>query len=491
MKTRSAIILAVVTLLLGAAAGYQLAHRDTGTGVSAIADPSAAEDAVRGPHGGRLLADGKFQVEVTIFEQGVPPHFRLFLYEDGKALTPGAAQLGITLKRLGRPAEPIAFRVERDYLRGDKTIVEPHSFDVNVTANYKGKAASWKYSQVEARVEMDDAQLKEAGVDILAAAPARIRSVLELPGTVKPNADRFVPVLQQFKGTVVSIAVGEGSRVRHGDLLAVMESPEVGQLRSTLAVARDKAELYRKTVEREEKLFAERISPEQDVLAARQAYREAQIAANAAARSLEAMRVTAGGSGNIARVELRAPIDGVVTAKSVAPGQAVDAGSVLMSVADTETVWVELPVYPKDMAIVRPGQAVVVKSTDGALEAEGKVEMVSPLAGEQTRTATARVVLPNPKRAWRPGTVVNATLTTEEQEVAVAVNKSAIQTVRDWKVVFGRYGKYFEARPLELGRSDDTMVEVLEGLRAGEKYAAGNSFTVKAELGKAGATHDH
>ncbi|MGX6571278.1 hypothetical protein [Cupriavidus necator] len=96
---------------------------------------------------------------------------------------PGAAQAGITLQRLGRPAEPIAFRVERDYLRGDKTIDEPHSFDVNVTANYKGKAASWKYSQVEARVEMDDAQLKEAGVDILTAAPAMHRGHV-------PDADR-------------------------------------------------------------------------------------------------------------------------------------------------------------------------------------------------------------------------------------------------------------------------------------------------------------
>ncbi|MNT97952.1 Cobalt-zinc-cadmium resistance protein CzcB [compost metagenome] len=57
--------------------------------------------------------------------------------------------------------------------------------------------------------------------------------------------------------------------------------------------------------------------------------------------------------------------------------------------------------------------------------------------------------------------------------------------------MFGRYGQYLEARPLELGRSDGKMVEVIEGLSAGEKYAAGNSFTVKAELGKAGATHDH
>jgi cobalt-zinc-cadmium efflux system membrane fusion protein len=73
----------------------------------------------------------------------------------------------------------------------------------------------------------------------------------------------------------------------------------------------------------------------------------------------------------------------------------------------------------------------------------------------------------------------------------VAVSVAAIQTLRDWSVVFGRYDHYFEVRPLELGRNDGEMVEVLKGLTSGEQYASGNSFAIKAELGKAGASHDH
>jgi cobalt-zinc-cadmium efflux system membrane fusion protein len=84
-----------------------------------------------------------------------------------------------------------------------------------------------------------------------------------------------------------------------------------------------------------------------------------------------------------------------------------------------------------------------------------------------------------------------AELIAEEIPVPVAVSVDAIQTLRDWSVVFGRYGTYFEARPLKLGRSDGRMVEVLAGLSAGEQYAAGNSFVIKAELGKSGANHDH
>ena len=116
---------------------------------------------------------------------------------------------------------------------------------------------------------------------------------------------------------------------------------------------------------------------------------------------------------------------------------------------------------------------------------------ISTLIGGQTRTATARVELDNKDGRWRPGMFVNAELVAEEIEVPVAVYVDAIQTFRDWSVVFGRYDQYFEVRPLELGRTDGEMVEVLKGFSRGEQYAGGNSFALKAELGKAGATHDH
>jgi cobalt-zinc-cadmium efflux system membrane fusion protein len=119
------------------------------------------------------------------------------------------------------------------------------------------------------------------------------------------------------------------------------------------------------------------------------------------------------------------------------------------------------------------------------------VSYVGALVGEQTRTAKARVVLPNPKGVWRPGLPVNIELVADEIEVPVAVSAEAIQTVRDWTAVFGRYGSSFEARPLELGRSDGKFTEVIKGINAGERYAAKNSFLIKAELGKAGASHDH
>ncbi|MCA1852010.1 MAG: HlyD family secretion protein, partial [Beggiatoa sp.] len=78
-----------------------------------------------------------------------------------------------------------------------------------------------------------------------------------------------------------------------------------------------------------------------------------------------------------------------------------------------------------------------------------------------------------------------------ERTVPVAVAAEAIQSYRDWSVVFVQYGDLFEVRPLELGSRDRQWVEVVQGLSAGERYATRNSFVLKAELGKSGATHDH
>jgi cobalt-zinc-cadmium efflux system membrane fusion protein len=126
-------------------------------------------------------------------------------------------------------------------------------------------------------------------------------------------------------------------------------------------------------------------------------------------------------------------------------------------------------------------QGQLLRRVAFASQSTGTVSYVGALVGEQTRTAKARVVLPNPEGVWRPGLPVNIEITAGEVEVPVAVSAEAIQTVRDWTVAFGRYGADFEARPVELGRSDGQLIEIVEGLNAGERYAAKNSFMLKAD----------
>ena len=193
----------------------------------------------------------------------------------------------------------------------------------------------------------------------------------------------------------------------------------------------------------------------------------------------------------LTRYELRAPFNGVVIEKRFATGQAVEGHDDLFTIADLSTVWVDVSVYAKDLNGVKIGQAVTVRSDTLDTEAPGRIIYVGSLVGTETRAAKARVVLQDPERRWRPGLFVKVVGVLEEVTVPVAVKREGLQKFRDWDVVFIRVGDLFEARPLELGRKDGEWVEVLSGLRPGENYASANSFILKADIGKAGASHDH
>lgn len=447
-------------------------------------------EAQKGPHGGKLFTEDGYGVEVTIFEEGTEPQFRLYTYRDGKPLDPDMSKITLTLERLGRSPEEFTFNAEKDYLKGNAIVEEPHSFNVTIAAQYDNKPHLFTYTQEEERVAMSDQQLKQNGVQVLTAGPARIKSTLQLIGEIRLNEDRTVHIVPRLTGVVESVPANAGDRVRKGQLLAVISSQSLADQRSELLAAQKRLALARTTYAREKKLWEEKVSAEQDYLQARTALQEAEIAAQSAMQKLAALG-SAPAAGNLTRYEIRSPIDGVVTDKRISVGEVIQDDANIFVVSDLSTVWAEMTVRAQDLNTVKVGQKATVRATAFDSQSSGTVSYVGALVGEQTRTAKARLVLPNPKGVWRPGLPVNIDLVADEVEVPVAVSAEAIQTVRDWTAVFGRYGNLFETRPLELGRSDGKFIEVLKGLNGGEKYAARNSFLIKAELGKAGASHDH
>lgn len=498
-KTSSWLAVAAV-LALGAATGWSVLKKgpSEGAGDHRHGDHVEGQDHAReqaqsgkGPHGGRLFQAGATQLELVIFETGVPPEFRLYATHEGKPVATGALTATVTLERLGRAPQLIRFQPQGDFLRGDADVSEPHSFKVALAAVQGGQTHRFAYEQEEARVTMSDAQLQQAGVALAVAGPARIQSQLELLGEVRYNGDRTVQVVPRLAGLVEAVDVSAGDRVRKGQVLAVLSSLALADLRAEALAAQRRLVLARSTHEREKQLWLDKISPEQDYQQARATLQEAEIAEQAIRQKLANLGVLAGATGALTRFALRSPIDGIVTEQRITVGQSLAENEAVFTVSDLSSVWVELPVATQDLAVVRPGQAVQVKATGIEGHASGTIAHVSAMVGEQSRSATARVVLSNPRSLWRPGLPVSVAVSTGEAEVPVAVEVGAIQGVRDWQVVFGRYGQQLEARPLSLGRSDGRMVEVREGLSAGERYAAGNSFVIKAELGKAGASHDH
>jgi len=340
-------------------------------------------------------------------------------------------------------------------------------------------------------VSLSDAQLKQNGVNLLTAGPARINAVLQLIGEIRLNEDRMVHVVPLLTGVVVASPANAGDRVKKGQLLAVISSQALADQRSELLAAQKRLALTRTTFEREKQLWAEKISAEQDYLEAKHAMQEAEIAVQNARQKLASL----GGAGQpgsaLTRYEIRAPIDGVVVEKHLSLGEAVQGDAKIFVIADLSTVWVDMTVAAKDLGAVKTGQKADIQATAFAAQGSGTISYVGALVGEATRAATARVVLPNPDGVWRPGLQVKVQLVTGSVEVPVAVAAEAIQSLRDRTVVFGRYGNELEARPLELGRSDGKFIEVVSGLNASEVYAATNSFLIKADLEKSGASHDH
>ena len=450
--------------------------------------PALVSENTKGPHGGKLFTDGDYALEVTIFEQNQPPEFRLYAYSNNKPLAPASTAVTLKLSRLGREAQIFKLSPEQDYLTSNIIVEEPHSFKVAIEATHADKTHQFGYDQVEARVSLTAKQLKENAIEVLTAAPANIQTNLRLLGEIKLNADKAVQVLPRMSGIVESVTANVGDKVKKGQTLAVISSLDVAENRGDLLAAQQRLNLAKTTLTREESLWREKISAEQDYLAAKNDLQLAQIDLAQQQQKLSSMGVSAG-SGS--RYTLKAPIDGVITRKNVSTGQVLELTQMMFEVADLSTIWAEMNIPIKDLGLVKTGQKVTVRASSFEQNTEGTITYIAPLVDLQSRTATARVVMPNLKQNWLVGLPVNIDLVADEVTVPLAVSLEAIQTLQYGDVVFGRYGDAFEARPVALGRRDNKNVEVLSGLKAGEQYAAGNSFVVKAELGKAGASHDH
>ena len=378
----------------------------------------AAETPAEGPHGGRLLKDGDFSVEVTIFEDNVPPEFRIYAYQGGEPVDLKQVDLEVELERLGGRVDRFDFKPKNDYLLGDGVVTEPHSFEVMVAAEYEGNTYRWEYSSYEGRVSIGAEAAKRAGITTTLAGPGTIRETVKLYGNIVPDPSRVRRVGARFPGVVVAVDKAVGDTVAKGERLASVEAND-----------------------------------------------------------------------SLRRYAVTSPIAGVVTERRVEPGEMAGTEP-LLTVADYDEVWAELQVFPGHAQRVQVGQPVVVGASDDP-QAKTTVSYRAPRAAGNGQSTVARAVLANRQGHWTPGHFVQATVEITEREVPIAVERRALQTFRDWDVVFIKVGEAYQVRPLELGAGDGEYVEVISGLKPDERYVVDNSYLIKADIEKFGAVHGH
>lgn len=194
---------------------------------------------------------------------------------------------------------------------------------------------------------------------------------------------------------------------------------------------------------------------------------------------------------SLSNYTLQAPMDGVVMSRQGAPGVLASEGMVLFEIADLSALWVDLHVFGADATHIGPGAEVAVSRLVDGFTAQTTLERVLPSTATASQSTVARATIPNHDGRWRPGSAVKARITVANEPVALAVPLAALQTFRDWDVVFVREGETYEIRPVETGRRDARMVEILSGLEAGDSVVVEQSYVVKADIEKSGATHDH
>ncbi|EJL24222.1 efflux RND transporter periplasmic adaptor subunit [Novosphingobium sp. AP12] len=337
-------------------------------------------------------------------------------------------------------------------------------------------------------VNITAVQLRAAGVEIVTVGSAGAGGAVSLPATVDADPQGIRIVTAAISGRIVTLSRNLGEPIRAGETLAVLESREVALLQGEIEAATARLSLANSNLVRERRLFTEKVSPEQDLVAARTAATEAGIALRLARQQLAA---TGRAGSGLNRVALPSPLSGQVIARTATLGQVVTADTELYRVANLTKVTVTLSLSSADAARLRPGARVAV--TAPGRSGEATIRFLSPVVDPETRLVPAIAELDNRSSQWRVGEAVSAevSLPVIEGSVGVSVPQVAIQTVAGRPSVFVRTNTGFKSVAIEVGQASGGNVLVTRGLKGGERIAATGSFLVKAELGKGEAEHEH
>lgn len=188
---------------------------------------------------------------------------------------------------------------------------------------------------------------------------------------------------------------------------------------------------------------------------------------------------------------ITAPMSGVIMARNATVGSVASEGSPLFEIVDLSILWVDVHVFGADAQHIQPGVPIEVTRLSDGVKIEATLERVLPGTATASQSTVARATIPNSDGLWRPGSAVKARITVAKKPAALVVPLTALQNFRDWQVVFIRVGDSYEIRPIELGERDAERVEVLSGLKLGDQVVVEQSYLVKADIEKSGASHDH
>jgi cobalt-zinc-cadmium efflux system membrane fusion protein len=345
-------------------------------------------------------------------------------------------------------------------------------------------------SGTEVIVKLKDTAIKDFGIEIAQAQGGTIGMHTTLPAEITLNADAVAHIVPRVPGVVRSVSKNLGAKVKAGEVLAVIHSRELSDYKAVYLGAKEKLALAQTIFEREKTLWEKKIAAEQEYLNARRDLADAHIEMRSAEQKLHALgfsqeyleTLSNQSDESFIVYEVITPIAGTIIEKHITLGEVLKDDSEPFVVADINNVWVKVNVHQKDLPTVRCSQKAVIKTEHN--QGEGVVSYVSSVLEENTRTALARIVLPNEDGMWRPGTFATASIYVDQVDCKIVVTKEAIVTMENKPFVFIVKEDGFVPQEVQLGKINGEFAEIVSGLEPGQKYAAKGAFTLKSELTK-------
>lgn len=341
-------------------------------------------------------------------------------------------------------------------------------------------------------VKLSAAQAELIGLETAYAKKATLAREIWLNGEVTANQDRTLQVLPKAGGVVTEVKKVLGDEVRANDVLAFIESQEISSSSAAYLVAKSKAELAQRQLERHETLWKKSVIAEEEYLVSQQAAAEARAQLRAAAQKLSLLGIDAETVDSSAppsvstHVPVLAPMSGTIIEKKIAVGDQVTDQTPLLRLADLEKVWVIANVFEQDMGELAVGlTATVVLRAYPERKFQGRVNWVSQVVDERTRTLAVRVELDNREKLLRPGSFARVLIKVPMPEASVSVPPSAVQRHNQEQIVFvDAGGGVYKLRTVKTNLKTPNEVEIVSGLAAGEKVVTNGSFMLKSELEK-------
>lgn len=356
------------------------------------------------------------------------------------------------------------------------------------------KGAHGDHAEEGSVLKLSDADIAGGGIKTAKVAQEVLRAGITVSATIQPNRDRYAHVSPRVPGKVLQVPAKAGDEVRAGQVLALLDSVEIGESTSAYHQAASQFAVAKADFERADGLYKEQVIPQKDHLRAKSEFEKARAALTAATDKLRMMGVSPSSGQSSSTLPVTSPFAGTVIEKTAVIGEMAQPDKALFTVADLSTVWIEANLAERDLARMKTGsEASVTVTAYPEVQFKGRLVYVSAVVDRESRTVKGRIEIPNGDRRLKPEMFASARIATEERGSTIAVPTEAVVLLDNRSNVFVKEVDGFEARPVELGEVVGDRQIVKSGLHVGEEVVIAGVYALKSRLlkSKLGEGHAH